>query len=379
MGHPSNNSIPEAGIRPTSLVLFLLCVLCFVPVRQAQTRPVEPVIQCQPSVIEPGQQTVFSFTLTQPATVTTTIVGPDGLAILTPIDHQPRPAGTVTILWDGRDTSGTPVPDEAYSLAVELQWDEGTTTTIDPWQNGGGRLPVTVATETSESGIVLSYTLPVAARVTIRAGIHSGGPLLRTIVGGEPQPAGTHRIVWDGLDDTGHIRVTDMEKWGVTITAVGLPSAAVLVTGNGGDYLTYRTQRQRDGRRPQTAAGLPTFRGSATPRFAVYGRSQPSRAAQSLGTPRHPLAGPNPIPVSGIFDLSVVIDETYQAIFDDNRFETVVFIDGKRFDEEENAFSPYTYHLDTRRLTNGIHLVTINQVGIAGEIGSYSLTLDVQN
>jgi flagellar hook assembly protein FlgD len=49
---------------------------------------------------------------------------------------------------------------------------------------------------------MISYDLPVSAKVTLSIyGVT--GRLLRTLVSGELQEAGTHRVVWDGRDDRG--------------------------------------------------------------------------------------------------------------------------------------------------------------------------------
>ncbi len=343
-----------------------------------------PAVRCTPPTITAGEATTCSFRLPEPATVTATVSGPDGLPVATLLDGQPRPAGTVSVTWDGRDGSGTPVPDEAYAIGIDLDGSAAASgwTGTSQRQQPADRLVVTLDVTREEEGVRLSYTLPQPARVRILAGIQNGGPLLRTILADEPRPAGPHQLLWDGLDDTGHIRVTEQPEWGTTIVATPLPPGVVIVQGNGGDYLAYSRQQrgnEQTARRTALAASQALVRGKGMVRFTVAGRPAGSRSAQGTAASRRPLAGPAPIPASGIFDLTVLIDEAYQEVFDQTRFETVIFIDGKRFDEEENAFSPYTYHLDTRRLANGPHLVTINQVGLTGEIGSYSFTLDVQN
>jgi hypothetical protein len=68
-----------------------------------------------------------------------------------------------------------------------------------------------------------------------------------------------------------------------------------------------------------------------------------------------------------------------QAAFIESRYEMVVYIDNERFDEEEQAYPSYTYLLDTRRMTNGVHRVTINLASIDGQVGAYSFTITVRN
>ena len=375
-------SLPAVTGRTATALALLFLGSAFGPGPQpAAAAPASPAVRCAPQVIMAGEEATCSFQLPEPATITATMEGPDGLPIATLANGQQRPAGTVSLTWNGRDDSGAPVPDEAYGVNIEFVWPDGSTGRTAAWaQATDSRLPVSLNVTETEDSVLLSFTLPEPARVRILAGIQNGGPLLRTILPGVPQAAGPHQLRWDGLDDTGHVQVNALPGWGATITATPLPAGVVIVQGNGGDYLSYSKQQRGNAQAARTSQGTRhTVRGAGTPRFTVLGQPAGARTAQGATPVRQPLAGEAPVPASGIFDLTVLIDKTYQDIFDQTRFETVIFIDGKRFDEEENAFSPYTYRLDTRRLANGPHLVTINQVGLTGEIGSYSFTLDVRN
>ncbi|MEW6428281.1 MAG: FlgD immunoglobulin-like domain containing protein [Thermodesulfobacteriota bacterium] len=355
-------------------LVFLLLLLGAWP-QHALAAPAIGPVQVQPAAISSGQQVVFSFLLEQAATLRATVLGPDGREVAVLIDGQQRPAGLVSLTWDGRDHGGALVPDEAYTLGMTAAWEDGTTTAYEPLAaSGGERLELGLSRSRTMAGKeIIDYRLDIPARVTVRAGIR-GGAMLRTVVDNEPKLAGQHRLEWDGRDDTGRFDVTAMPDNTLTISGTRLPDATVIVTGIGGDYLAYR-QGTAQGR--TTAVSSP--KALPAPRFAAYAGRTAARAAQATAPARTPLGGKGVETVKGTMDITLEIDPSYSEIFNNSRFETVVFVDGERFDEEENSYSPYTYQLDTTRIGNGPHLITINQVGLTGQIGSYSFTVEINN
>jgi hypothetical protein len=74
-----------------------------------------------------------------------------------------------------------------------------------------------------------------------------------------------------------------------------------------------------------------------------------------------------------------VVDPESMHLFNETRHEIIIFIDNQRFDEEEHAHTPYKYPLDTRRISDGKHYITINQASLTGQVGSYSFMLNVKN
>jgi hypothetical protein len=77
--------------------------------------------------------------------------------------------GTVTINWNGTNTSGVLVPDGDYLVWVEMAWDEGLitgkTTSSFAFTKGPANVHLTPADQTHFTGIVLDWALPNPASV----------------------------------------------------------------------------------------------------------------------------------------------------------------------------------------------------------------------
>jgi len=67
-----------------------------------------------------------------------------------------------------------------------------------------------------------------------------------------------------------------------------------------------------------------------------------------------------------------------QRIIND-RYEPILFIDGKYFVENEVGFFPMTWNLDTTILTPGEHYLTINLRGYNGHLGTASAKIFVKH
>lgn len=348
------------------------------------------------TVLTPGGRVSYFFQLDEAARISASIVDPDYAVVKKLADYEQKPAGIITFTWDGTDTDGNVVPNEAYDIVVEAVGTSGRKVTVDNRGTGGDKLDVPVEEISSVDGAYLiRYTLSGNARVAVRAGIHQG-PLLRTIVDWQPQRAGLQEVRWDGKDDTGVFDVLARPKSVVYVIAYLLPKTAVLMTGSTADYRSRKEAAVSSDQHPATLspsrqiasaansqssiaieASLPSLRSTA-PHFSVaLAADSAKRYAQQTTAPE--LSGPVPLTVSGTVGLEITVAPDYLEIFNQSRFETVVYVDDQRFDEEENTFSPYIYRLDTSRLADGEHRMTINQVGIEGQVGSYSFLLKVAN
>jgi len=77
--------------------------------------------------------------------------------------------------------------------------------------------------------------------------------------------------------------------------------------------------------------------------------------------------------------LKIVLDEEVKKIITEQRYEIIFFVDFKFISEEEGGYSPYTWLWDTRGVSNGKHIVTVNVATLTGEVESASLKVMVQN
>jgi hypothetical protein len=342
------------------------------------------------TVLRSGELATLSFHLSKDARVTIQVYGPNFEVVRKLTDQTPRPAGVNGVSWDGRDDSGEMVPDEAYLVSILAEVPSGEKAVYDPTLFSGGEafdIPVRRIVEW-EGAYRIHYSVPHPSRVTIQAGTR-GGPLLKTVLDWKATPAGDHVQGWNGMDETGKIRAIREPGRILYIKGFRLPETAIIVQGSEGDYRSY--YRRLKPVSPDKA-GILSFQGAKVNALnrAEKGISQQYLVPQSVtGAPNFTvylgddrsmgLADRGVVAVSGPISLTVDVSPESLPAFNESRFEIVVFVDHRRFDEEEQAYPSYTYVLDTRQLGNGEHLVTINLASMAGQVGSYSFRINVKN
>ncbi len=156
-----------------------------------------------------GQKIGLSFTLDRTGFLTLLILDRDGFLVRKLVAAKPVEKGPLSFDWDGQDDAGEVVPDEAYSLKIDLS-SGGQTGSYFP----GNSLAEDLQVQTNyydRRGAIFSYKLPRAARVHIQAGIAridpktkvADGPVLKTLVNREPRPAGAVVENWNGFDEGG--------------------------------------------------------------------------------------------------------------------------------------------------------------------------------
>lgn len=390
MNHKAQSRRP---IKPIILVAALLAVLVgsgtvFTPSALAEDQAIANV-KTDRNVIEPGEQAAISFNTAKPGRITVQVHSPDYVVVRDLVSNVQKPAGHFTFFWDGTDDQGRRVPDEAYTFGILLEAEEGETATYAPAAVSGGEKAFADLRhiEKGAGGYEIGYFLPEFCRVALRAGVHEG-PLLATLVDWRPRTPGMHTLTWSGKDPEGNFDVLEIPDAYVYIEAFRLPENSVWVKGSDLDYRTYlATLPDSESRKEITTARsvqegamerseafiLPQYTvpqsWNTTPQFAVFAADDPSTG----------LAGQGSVTASGDMALIVAAAPDYEPLFNQMRFELVVYVDGRRIDEEESAYTPYHYVLDTRRLTEGEHLITFNLASITGQVGAYSFNLSVDN
>ncbi len=348
-------------------------------------------VQLDRTVLRPGEVVTLTFFLSREAKVSVLVHGPDYEVVRRLWDEERRPSGVNSVQWDGRDETGKKVPDEAYLISISAEGSNGERVLYDPTVFSGGE-PVEGSIrkiEGSAGAYGIFYSLPAPSRVSIRAGIRQG-PLLRTILDQAPRGAGDHVESWDGMDDTGRISVMSHPRRMIQVSGFLLPKGTILVQGSEGrDAALFRTGKVSVA--SSEKPGILSFQRvrQNLMRRAEQGVSQQALVRQALNVaPKFhvrlkddstELAQAETTRVSGEVGLRVEVSPESLSAFNELRYEIVVFVDHERFDEEEQAYPSYTYVLDTRRLSNGEHWITINLVSMTGQMGSYSFRIDVAN
>jgi len=342
------------------------------------------------NVLISGESVNLSFYLSRDAKTTVLIYGSNFEVIRRLMDQQPRTAGINGVNWDGRDDSGRIVPDEAYLVSILAEGANGERAVYDPTSfSGGEAFDIQIQRIEESSGRYrIHYSVPYPSRISIQSGIHRG-PLLKTVLDWKPMPSGNHVQTWDGMDETGRIRAIKEPGRIVYIKGFKLPESSIIVQGSTGDYASYYRNLKAT---PSDKINILSFQSAkdnalkrvekgisqnyliqqslnAAPSFTVYLGKDRSMGLSERGV----------VAVSGQIDLTVEISPESLNSFNESRYEIVIFVDQRRFDEEEQAYSSHTYMLDTKQFSNGEHLITINLASMNGQVSSYSFTLDVRN
>jgi flagellar hook assembly protein FlgD len=169
---------------------------------------------------------------------TVLIVDRDGYLVRTLAADAAVKAGPSDWLWDGRNDSGTVVPDEAYS--VKIDWRSGSKrATYFPANAPAAMQSIPIRYYDRRSGTLL-YVLPQPSRVHVQSGSAvvgkktnvAEGPVLKTIVNREPRAAGSIAEHWNGYDASGTIYVPDVPNFVISVAATSLPENSIITIGN---------------------------------------------------------------------------------------------------------------------------------------------------
>ncbi|MEW6096311.1 MAG: hypothetical protein AB1567_07280 [bacterium] len=327
-----------------------------------------------------GESVRIFYHLSKDAMVSVKIFDADYYLIRELLTNEKRFRGINSISWDGRDIEDKIVPDEAYYFIIEAQDELGAKAVYDPTTFSGGEVvfvPVLLRNFDPKTKDV-HYQLPKPTRVRIRAGVHDG-PLLKTICDWEPRVAGSHTEKWDGMDESGIIRVKEQRGFNLTISAFTLPENSIITIGN--KELKYIQYKKPITRKKKIAMS------KSLPRADVrihshyrFSRTMDRSSEFRIELPPETERDKNGIPViRGEVELRIILDEVSKRVLSESRFELVLYVDNVLWGEEEQGYEPYTWILDTKKLRNGEHTITINVATLTDQVGAASLKVKVNN
>ncbi len=185
-------------------------------------------VKGEPAEISQGERATIYFRISLPSVVTVTVIDSDFEPVRT-YDMGPLDAGPHRVQWDGTDSTGTPVPAEAYAWRIQAAMKERTESWEPAWLYSRPIEHIT-APWWSRSSHAVSYNLPGAMRMWVRIGLE-GGACMRALIEGEPRSAGLITEKWDGRDETGEIDLSDREDVVTSVFGYRLPQPCVIVRG----------------------------------------------------------------------------------------------------------------------------------------------------
>jgi len=185
-----------------------------------------------------GGTVSLTVTLRRAGTLDVLVVDRDGFPVRRLARDTKAPAAASRFTWDGRADDGRLVPDEAYSFRIE--WRSGDQREIYFPANEPAHIQSIPVGGYSRQTATLSYTLPVASRVHVQAGVavknpKSGvmeGPVMKTVVNRAPRAAGRIAEQWNGLDESGMLLIPELPDFVLAVAASPLPESSVITIGN---------------------------------------------------------------------------------------------------------------------------------------------------
>jgi FlgD Ig-like domain len=352
-------------------LLLTIFLIGWIPEGEASEIPRARFIAAQPMVFNPsnGEETVILFTIFKEAQVTVRIYDSLDRLVRTLCINKVFQAGECEVKWDGRDEEGKIVPDEAYIFTIHTRAGPNYFV-YDPADRSRGSGVKVSGIKYDPKRKKIMYKLSHPARAGIRIGLKEG-PLLHTVADWEPRRAGLNEEDWNGLDEVGLLRIYEHPQMDFFTAAFTLPENSIITQGNSSD------SRFIEGSLPEKRSKKPR-----PPTLHAYAR----RNLLHLHAPRFDLASPrarldpenNRLIVSGKVPIRVTIRPEDRAWLINNRFEVIVFIDYIFLFEEEEGFSPFTFYWDTRGVSKGPHVLTVNLIDGTGNVGTRSLLLQVE-
>lgn len=284
------------------------------------------------------------------------------------IQIEDVPSGKLqSIVWDGKDEGGSPVPSGAYVYTIYANHADGRLARYDVTDETGGIELTAMKLDFNEETGEISYVLPKAGLVRIRIGMHEGA-LLRTLLDWVPQEAGRQAVPWDFKDQDGFFMLKDHPHVQKNLLAFSLPDNSIIVK-NGVSSESLLAIRSGTGiRRPRVQGALIPVKQF----HALHSRKicHEPRFEMEILTERHTQNG---LPViHGPTPIRVTINPRDKAHLLNSRFEVILFCDLNFVYEEEEGTTPFTFEWHPRGLTTGEHILTASLMSFDDHIGVLS-------
>ena len=337
-------------------------------------------VQVRPVIFNPsaGESVTISYSLTSPAKSRVRIMSPDMFPVAELINRDYTTETAVSLSWDGRDFSGTVVPDQAYIIQIEAEDLRGGKAFYNPVETNCWEIKRLVISRQGQGGRI-TYVLPCNAWVQINTGVANGGPLLGCITRWQPALSGEHSIALEEMDPFSARAIISGDK-DIRINGryLKIPDNSPVTAGNG--QLTY--QEYSASVSTQDIPGirvkhLPDLSGRNIDRKICFGSFAP---LFNISLPAVGAGDKKDLPVlQGTAPLKISLDKRVRKYIIGQRLEMLGFVDFNFAEENEEGYSPFTWMLDTRNWPDGEHVITVNVVTLRGEIAARSMKVIFRN
>lgn len=320
-----------------------------------------------------GGEVKINFELSKPAKTSVVIYDSDDSLVRRLVSNKDLEAGSHSVVWDGRDEKKDIVPEDAYVYTIMADDGTGRHEVYDPSDDTKGVTLDTRNMKFDEDSGVISYLLPKAARVRIRIGLEDI-LLLDTLLDWELREAGEYTERWDFKDKNGLFNLKGYPKLSMRLLAYSLADNSIIVKS--GIKKESAVIAGREGVRRQKNP-------LASPMEDINFHSLHKRA--DCHEPEFKIEfleskmsnGGAPV-VKGATPVRVTISDRDKWYLTDTRYEVMFFVDAVFIYEEEEGISPFTYYWDTKGLSRGEHILTVNIMNYDDHIGVESRKVIVE-
>jgi hypothetical protein len=325
---------------------------------------------------QPSKGEVFEipFILDQAAKVTVDVYTPDGELIRTLAADSALEAGQQVIQWDGKDSEGRVVPDEAYQAVLSASFKDGTKETVDHRATGGEVLENLAIKRTDSQDF--TFTLSNPARVLSRVGI-KGGPLLRTLNGWDIKNAGEVLVKWDGYDKDKVINIKSRSDWALMVRAYALPDNAIIVSGQpSASYRAYRSTLNQPSNDNAKAEKVVYERdGKAIERHYSFPKDLEVTPEVQAKFIDQAINDDGVAEVTCPCYITVDMNEQDKIQLQNSFYEIAFFLDGEFISEQEQGYVPmkWKWSPSSSVIDDQEHVLVINVSGLRGEVGVKSI------
>jgi hypothetical protein len=319
------------------------------------------------------QKVTIRYKLSEKSRVLLGVYGPNK-ELIKRFDLGERDAGNHSVTWDGKDEKGRVVPDEAYFMRIDAE-NELYRGYYDPLSHSGGEKVNPRDIHFKPQDNMVSYVLPKASRVLVRAGLQDG-PMLNTLLNWIPRGPGFCTEVWTGKDAQGIRRYSERPDALIVVQAYALPENSIIAVGNHKTdyrdyYLSYGQTRPKKVEVERETSLEPItsphwFLPAHTDKDPLITVSFPG--VENKTNPSTPIV----VKTDEIIVRVDISDLHSRQFILSQPFELVVFVDDQRLTEAEQAHLPFNWVWDISQLSEGEHLLTINLVTIRQHVGTAS-------
>ena len=256
-----------------------------------------------------------------------------------------------------------PTPRGVYLFCLVASDQSNKRIGVYPRILGGGEIIQVHDSELDAEKRTITYVLPKAACVRLRAGF-TEGPYLQPIISGETQPAGRHTVIWDGTGQEGvFTNLYQHPSVQVRILAVTLPVNLLVAL----DQAKLSVNAQV----PSALTALPSrLADLVTPPWV---NANEEKQPDFLIADNYTLSlSATEDAASRMVEIRTDCTSANRSRLFNKRFELMLFLDTTYLCEDERSQLPFSYRMSTRGLAPGRHIITVNVIDADSAVGTLS-------